>query len=126
MTSIVAVVSPVDHIRLEPVAVSTELPQLSETVTTGAEGTGNGLAVTTAASETQVPMVCVTEYVPEVTVILGVVAPFDHSRFEPVAVSVDVPQLSDTVTIGADGMVIGVAVPEPAALVHPPTVCVTV
>ena len=35
-----AVVSPVDQINPEPVAESTELPQLLATVTTGAEGTG--------------------------------------------------------------------------------------
>jgi hypothetical protein len=31
-----------------------------------------------------------------------------------------------TVTIGADGVAIGAATPEPGALMHPPTVCVTV
>jgi hypothetical protein len=46
----------------------------------------------------------------------------------PVAVveSVDVPlQLSTTVTVGAEAVVFGAAVPDPAALVHPFDVCVT-
>ena len=47
----------------------------------------------------------------------------------PVAVvdNVDVPlQLSTTVTTGVDGVVFGAATPEPAALVQPLTVVVTV
>ena len=40
---------------------------------------------------------------------------------------VDVPlQLSTTVTLGANGVVLGAAVPLPAGLVHPFTVAVTV
>ena len=35
-------VSPVDHIKPDPVAVNTELSQLLETETAGAEGTTNG------------------------------------------------------------------------------------
>ena len=43
------------------------------------------------------------------------------------AVSVEVPsQLSTTVTVGATGVVFGAAMPEPAKLVHPFTVWVTV
>jgi hypothetical protein len=38
-----------------------------------------------------------------VTVIDDVVSPVDHSRFDPVAVNVDDPQLSTTVTVGAAG-----------------------
>jgi hypothetical protein len=53
-------------------------------------------------------------YVPAVvTVIVAVVSPVDHSRFVPVAVNVDDPQLSTTVTVGAAGIAIGAAVPDP-------------
>ena len=52
----------------------------------------------------------------------AVVSPVDHSKLEPVAVNVDDPQLSTTVTVGADGIANGFAVPVPGALVHPPTV----
>ena len=57
-----------------------------------------------------------------------VVAPVLHNNV-PVAVvdKVDVPlQLLTTFTIGVDGVVFGAAVPDPAALVQPSTVCVTV
>ena len=57
-----------------------------------------------------------------VTVIEAVVSPVDHKRFVPVAVKVDDPQLSTTVTVGAAGTANGTAVPEPAGLVHPATV----
>ena len=45
MTVIEDVVSPVDHERLVPVAVSAEEPQLSATVTTGDAGIDVGFAV---------------------------------------------------------------------------------
>ena len=51
-----------------------------------------------------------------------VVAPVDQSKFVPVAESTEFPQLLVTVTTGADGTAIGAAVPDPAALVQPPTV----
>ena len=51
------VVSPVDHNQFEPDAVNTELPQLFETVTTGAEGTVNGAAVPEPAGLTHPPTV---------------------------------------------------------------------
>ena len=55
-----------------------------------------------------------------------VVAPVLHNK-EPVAlvVSIDVPQLSVTVTTGAEGIAFGDAVAVPAALTQPITVCVT-
>jgi hypothetical protein len=40
-----AVVSPVDHDKLDPVAVKVDETQLSVTVTVGAAGTGVGLAI---------------------------------------------------------------------------------
>ncbi len=56
------------------------------------------------------------------------VAPLLHNN-DPVndsAVSVELPQLSDTKTPGADGIALGDATPLPASLVHPLIVCVTV
>jgi hypothetical protein len=38
------------------------------------------------------------------------------------AVRVELPQLSTTVTIGADGVAFGAAIPDPATLVQPFTV----
>ena len=58
--------------------------------------------------------------------IEAVVSPVDQSKFVPSTVNVDDPQLSVTETAGAEGIANGFAVPEPAALVHPPDVCVTV
>ena len=55
-------------------------------------------------------------------------APLLHNR-EPVnepAVNTELPQLLTTDTVGADGVVLGAAIPLPAVLVHPFTVCVTV
>jgi hypothetical protein len=45
----------------------------------------------------------------------------------PVALvlNTDVPQLFTTVTTGVDGIAVGDAVPDPAKLVHPFTVAVT-
>ena len=68
-------------------------------------------------------------YVPDVlTVIETVVAEVLHNNVpvKPVAVRVEVPQLSTTDTPGATGVVFGAAVPEPAELVQPFTVWVTV
>lgn len=63
------------------------------------------------------------------TVIEAVVAPLLHTN-APVtfpAVSVELPQLFTTVTVGAGtAEVLGTATPEPAALLHPFTICVTV
>ena len=55
-----------------------------------------------------------------------VVAPLPHNKLPAtVMLSVELPQLLATVTVGADGMALGVTVPIPAALVHPFTVVVT-
>ena len=68
-------------------------------------------------------------YVPAaVTVIDGVVAPLLHNN-DPVnapAVNTELPQLLTTPTVGAGGIVLGAAVPLPAALIHPSIVWVTV
>ena len=64
-----------------------------------------------------------TVYVPpDVTVIEGVVSVVDQTRFVPDAVNVDEPQLSITVKIGALGIEIGAAIPDPFRLTQPPTV----
>lgn len=65
-----------------------------------------------------------------VTVIDVLVAPVlhDNGLVVPVAVKTLLPQLSDTVTMGVEGMALGEAVPVAALLVQPVTVlfCVTV
>ena len=56
------------------------------------------------------------------------VAPLLHNK-EPVndvAVNVELPQLSTTDTMGADGISFGAATPLPEGLVQPFTVCLTV
>ena len=62
------------------------------------------------------------------TVIDEVLSPVLHNKVPAAVVDkVDVPlQLSVTLTVGADGVVFGAAVPDPAALVQPFTVVVTV
>ena len=58
----------------------------------------------------------------------GVVAPVLHNNV-PVkfdAVNAELSQLLTTSTNGAAGIIFGVAVPIPGALLHPFTVCVTV
>ena len=123
------VVSPVDH-KSVPVAVveRTDDPQLSLTLTIGVDGTVNGTATPEADGLVHPLTVCVTLYVPaEETVMEAVVSDVDHKKVpEPVAVNTEEPQLSVTETVGATGIEIGAAVPEPAALVQPETVCVTV
>jgi hypothetical protein len=56
-----------------------------------------------------------------VTVIDVVVAPLLHNKVPvvPVAVNTELPQLLTTDTPGADGIVLGAAIPVPAALVQP-------
>jgi phage-related protein len=126
-----AVVAPLLH-KIEPVvleAVSVDVPQLFTTATVGADGAAFGAAVPCAGALTQPFTVCVTvKAAPFDTVIDAVVAPL-LQRIAPVvleAVSVDVPQLSATVTVGADGVALGAAVPCADALTQPFTVCVTV
>jgi putative N-acetylmannosamine-6-phosphate epimerase len=114
-----------------PVALvdKVDVPQLSTTVTTGVAGVVFGAATPEPAALVQPFTDCVTLYVPaEETVIDDVVWLSLHSSV-PVAVvdKVDVPlQLSTTVTTGVDGVVLGDAMPEPAALVQPLNNCVAV
>jgi len=112
-----------------PVALvdKVDVPQLSATVTTGVDGVAFGAAVAEPAALTQPFAVCVTlnDPAPE-TVIDAVVAPVLHNNVPAALVDkVDVPQLFTTVTTGVDGTAAGAAVAEPAALVQPFTVCVT-
>jgi len=125
------VVAPLLHNKepVNDVAVNIELPQLFSTVTTGADGISLGAATPLPGRLVHPFTVCVTEYVPAVvTVIDEVVAPLLHNK-EPVnepAVSVELPQLSTTDTVGADGIAFGAATPLREGLVHPFTVWVTV
>ena len=125
------VVSPLLHNKepVKDVAVNIELPQLSTTDTIGADGIACGAAPPLPEGLVQPFNVCVTEYAPAVvTLIDEVVAPLLHNN-EPVkdvAVNIELPQLSTTDTVGADGIAFGAATPLPGRLVHPFTVCVTV
>lgn len=111
-------------------AVNTEFPQLSATDTVGAEGIVLGAAVPEARELVHpLAVVCDTVNIVEVsTVIEVVVSVVDHNN-DPVkllAVNTELPQLFETVTVGAVGIIFGAAVPLPAGPVHPFTCCVTV
>jgi len=132
VTVIDEVVAPLLHNKepVNDVAINVELPQLSTTDTMGADIFEFNGAVVPLPDELVHPFtVWVTVYVPAVvTVIDEVVAPLLHNK-EPVndvAVNVELPQLSTTDTMGADGIAFGAATPLPEGLVHPCTVCVTV
>jgi hypothetical protein len=113
----------VDQSKLVPVVDNVDIPQLSTTVTTGVEGKANGFATPVPGSDVQPPAVEVTVYGPPVeTVIEAVVSVVDQVRFVPVAVNVDVPQLSTTVITGVAGIANGFATPVPGSEIHPPTV----
>ena len=94
----------------------------------GADGIAFGVATPLPGRLVHPFSVCVTVYVPAVvTVIDEVVAPLLHNN-EPVkdvAVNIELPQLSITDTVGADGIAFGAAIPLPEELVQPFTVCVT-
>ena len=59
------------------------------------------------------------------TIIEGVVDPFDHTKFDPVAVNTEDPQLSTTEIDGADGVTVGAATTVDKSLVQLLIVCVT-
>jgi putative N-acetylmannosamine-6-phosphate epimerase len=125
------VVAPVLHNNI-PVAVvdKVDVPlQLLTTFTIGVAGAIFGAAVPEPASLTQPSTVCETVYVPALLTIMDeVVDPVLHNNVPDAVVDkVDVPlQLLTTFTIGVAGVVFGAAVPDPASLVQPSTVCVTV
>ncbi len=58
----------------------------------------------------------------------GVVAPVLHNKdpVTPDVVKTEFSQLLTRSTAGAGGIILGAAIPLPAALLHPPTDCVTV
>ena len=130
-TIIVDVVSFVLHNKppVDVVESVDVLSQLSTTVITGVAGIVFGDATPEPAALVQPFIVCVTLYVFALfTVIVDVVSFVLHNKPPTAMVErVDVPsQLSTTVTTGVAGVVLGAATPEPAALVQPFTVCVTV
>jgi hypothetical protein len=68
-------------------------------------------------------------YVPAVgTIIVVAVAPVLHNKdpVKPEADKTELPQLLVTATAGLAGIALGAAIPEPAELLQPFTVCVTV
>ena len=103
-----------------------EIPQPSATVTVGVViveimGAANPLP----AGLVHPFSAWVTEYVPAVyTWMEDVVAPLLHNKgpLNDPAVNTELPQLSATDTVGADGINFGVAIPLPGGLVDPPTV----
>ena len=122
------VVAPLLQSIVPPAGIeSTELPQLLTTVTTGVAGVATGAATPEPAAVIQPFNVLVTVYVPgAVTVMEAVVAPLLHKIVPPAGIDkVELPQLLTTVTTGV-GVETGAATPDPAALVHPLTVLVTV
>ena len=119
------------NVPVTPVAVMIELPQLFVTVNTGAAGTGRGAAFTVLLARlVQPPVVCVTVYGPGMVTVLGLPLPPSlqvNVPVTPVAVMVELPQLSTTVSTGAAGTGNGAVVTALLLiLVQPPTVCVTV
>ena len=110
-----------------PLASSSELPHVFVTITVGARGIVLGDAIPLPAALVQPPAVWVTVYVPPViTVIDEPVSRVLHNKFEPDVLSTEFPQLSVTVTAGAEGINFGAATAVAGKLVEPFTVCVTV
>ena len=129
VTVIEAVFAPLLHNIVPPVGIDKiELPQLFATVTAGVAGVAPGAAMPEPAALVHPLTVLVTVYVPAVvTVIEAVFAPLLHAIVPPVGIErIELPQLFTTVTAGVAGVATGAAMPEPAALVHPPNVLVTV
>ena len=128
VTLMEAVVAPLLHRIVPPAGIDrVELPQLLTTVTTGVAGVAFGAATPDPAALVQPLTVLVTVYVPGVvTLIEAVVAPLLHRIVPPAGIDrVELPQLLTTVTTGVT-VEPGAATPDPAALVHPLTVLVTV
>ena len=122
-----AVAAPVLHNKepVKPEAVNTELPQLLTSATAGADGIAFGTAVPLPAALIHPFTVWVTVYVPTVVTVKDiVVAPLLHNKdpVKPPAVKAELPQLLTTVTAGAEGIVLGAAIPLRGTLVHPSTV----
>src|SRR4030095_12294834 len=97
------------HVRVPvtPLAVITADPQLFCIANVGAGGAVSGAAVTELlATLVHVPIVCVTVYVPVVTVLGLPVPPSLHARVPvtPLAVMTDDPQLFCIANVGAGGV----------------------
>ena len=121
------VVDPLLHNKepVKPEAVNTELPQLLTAVIAGTDGIALGADTPLPAALVHPFTVWVTVYVAAiVTVKDRVVAPVLHNKdpVKPPAVNDEIAQLLTTVTAGADGIVLGAAIPLRGALVHPFTV----
>src|SRR6185503_8916826 len=102
------VVAPVPHNIVPPAGIDrTELLQLFTTVTTGVAGVAFGAAMPEPAALVQPLTVLVTVYDPgKATVTEAVIAPLLHNIVPPEGIDrTELPQLSDTVTTGATGMV---------------------
>ena len=125
------VVCPVLHNKdpVKPVAVNTELPQLSITVTPGVTGMAFGAVVALANELMHPSAACDKVYVPAVGEVMElVVAPVlqDNDPVIPVAVKTELPQLLLTDIPGTAGVGFGADVALAAGLEHPFIVCVTV
>ncbi len=122
---------PVLHnkVPVKPVAVNTELPQLSITVTPGVTGMAIGAAVAMANELLHPSTTCNKVYDPAVgDVIELVVCPVLHNKepVTPVAVKTELPQLLLTDIPGAAGVGLGAEVALAGALEQPFIDCVTV
>ena len=126
---------------MDPVAVNVDDPQLSTTVTIGADGAAGSDNDSFNAFEGH-PLLNVITYEPAVNPVIvygNVTEPLFPDEV-PVQVTVPLPDPFTTidpllfpqddgfVNVPAviAGTTNGAAVPDPLALVHPPTVCVTV
>ena len=118
-----------NKVPVKPVAVNTELPQLSITVTPGVTGVAFGAAVAPDNELVHPSTVCDTVYVPAVSTVMAlVVSPVLHANdpVTPVAVNKELSQLLLTDISGADGVSLGAAVALASGLEQPFIVCVTV
>ena len=125
------IVCPVLHNKdpVKPVAVNTELPQLSITVTPGVTGMAIGAAVALANELLHPSTTCDKVYVPAVGNVMElVVSPVlhDNDPVTPVAVKTELPQLLVTDIPGTAGVGLGADVALAAGLEQPFIACVTV
>ena len=128
-------VPPLLHVNVAPAspdAVNNELPQLFCTDTEGAPGMVFGAAVAMIdGADVQPFTLCVAVKSPAATVMELPVPPLLHENVAPeapVAVSSELPQLSVTETVGAEGMELTVNtaaldVAVPAIFVHTARYC---
>ena len=111
-----------DKVPEKPVAVKTELPQLSTTVTPGVTGIAFGAAVALVNELVHPPTDCDKVYVPAVVTVMElVVSPVlhDNDPVTPVAVRTELPQKLLTDMPGAAGVSLGADVALAAGLEQP-------